>query len=70
MSKAHRGKGTRTKPNQGRGTCPQCKRTGVKVIYEREVDKQKIFLCKICNTKMSKQPKPAAAAPKAEEAEA
>ncbi len=54
MSKGHRGKGIRTKPSHGRGTCPVCKRTGVKVLYEREIDKVKVAICKICNTKKVK----------------
>ncbi len=55
MSKAHRGKGVRSKPGRGRGTCPVCKRTGVKVLYEREIDKVKVSICKICNTSKAKK---------------
>jgi hypothetical protein len=55
MSKAHRGKGIRNKPRSGRGTCPLCKRTGVKVIYEREINKEKITICKICNASQNKK---------------
>ena len=32
MSKAHRGSGIRELVNNGRGTCPICKRSGIKVI--------------------------------------
>lgn len=48
MSKAHRGKGLRETFNRGRGTCPICKKTGVKVIYEQEIDGAKTTICKIC----------------------
>ncbi|MEL3908449.1 MAG: hypothetical protein P1P64_05485 [Treponemataceae bacterium] len=48
MSKAHRGKGVREEFNRGRGTCPSCKRTGVKVVYEHETDGEKLKICKIC----------------------
>jgi len=41
MSKAHRGKGLRELPKSGRGTCPVCGRTGVKVIYEQEIEGKK-----------------------------
>ncbi len=57
MSKGHRGKGLREKPKGGRGVCPVCKREGVKVIYEREINKVKTNVCKICNTKLAKQAK-------------
>ena len=48
MSKAHRGKGLRENFNRGRGTCPVCKKTGIKVIYEQEIDGVKQNICKIC----------------------
>ncbi len=55
MSKSHRGKGIRSKPRSGRGTCPLCKRTGVKVVYEREIDKVKLSICKICNAAQNRK---------------
>lgn len=55
MSKNHRGKGILDKYKRGRGTCPTCKRTGVKIIHEQEIDKQKIFVCKICNVVISRK---------------
>jgi hypothetical protein len=55
MSKNHRGKGIIELYKRGRGTCPICHRTGVKIIHERENDKQKIFVCKICNVVMSRK---------------
>ena len=36
MSKAHRGSGIRELLRSGRGTCPVCKRSGIKVLYEHE----------------------------------
>lgn len=53
MSKAHRGKGLREILNSGRGTCPVCKREGVKVLYEQEIDGQKVKICKICKATLA-----------------
>ena len=49
MSKAHRGKGVRTMPAHGRGTCARCKKENIKVLYEHEVEGQKLKVCKFCN---------------------
>jgi len=48
MSKAHRGKGIADLVAAGRGECPVCKRAGVKLLYEQEIDGQKMKICKIC----------------------
>ncbi|MGL4986139.1 MAG: hypothetical protein ACRC5H_03260 [Treponemataceae bacterium] len=48
MSKSHRGKGIREMVAHGRGTCPRCKQTGVKVLYEQEIDGNKAMICKVC----------------------
>jgi len=48
MSKAHRGKGIRDLFARGRGTCPVCGSTGIKLLYEQEADGQKIKVCKFC----------------------
>jgi len=48
MSKAHRGKGLRETLARGRGSCPVCKREGVKVVYEQEVEGVKAKICKTC----------------------
>jgi ribosomal protein L37AE/L43A len=48
MSKAHRGKGIRDQVAHGRGDCPVCKRSGVKVLYEHEANGAKIKICKVC----------------------
>jgi len=48
MSKNHRGKGLKGIPALGRGTCPICKRTGIKVIYETKINDQPQKTCKEC----------------------
>ncbi|MBN2443693.1 MAG: hypothetical protein JXJ04_20195 [Spirochaetales bacterium] len=55
MSKNSRGKGIIEKYKRGRGICPICKRTGVKVIKEKEIDKQKVEICKICVATLTKK---------------
>lgn len=52
MSKAHRGFGIRDQKNNGRGTCPVCKRTAIKVLYEAPVDGATVKVCKQCNAKI------------------
>ena len=54
MSKAHRGTGIRELPNQGKATCPVCKRESVKCLYEVEVEGAKVNVCKQCNAKLKK----------------
>lgn len=49
MAKAHRGAGIRDRVSNGRGTCPVCKRTAIKVLYEQELDGSKAMVCKPCN---------------------
>lgn len=48
MSKTHRGKGILDQKARGRGTCPRCKSTGIKTLYEQEIDGNKVNICKIC----------------------
>jgi len=48
MSKNHRGKGIRDQFAHGRGECPVCKRTGVKITRELEGGGQKFKVCKVC----------------------
>ena len=48
MSKAHRGSGMNEYKNKGRGACPACHRTGLKVIYEQEIEGKKLTVCKQC----------------------
>ncbi len=54
MAKAHRGAGIRDQVRNGRGTCPVCKRTAIKVMYEVEVDGNKSVVCKQCSAKLKK----------------
>ena len=54
MSKADRGTGLYETPLKGRGTCPVCKREGIKVIYEASVDGETKKVCKQCKAKLSK----------------
>ncbi|HUX11608.1 MAG TPA: hypothetical protein VMW87_01195 [Spirochaetia bacterium] len=61
MSKAHRGAGIRTTVNHSRGTCPVCKRTGIKVMYEHQIGEQKVTICKQCRATVSRTKKKAAA---------
>jgi ribosomal protein L7/L12 len=48
MSKAHRGFGLRELKSHGRGTCPVCKRSGIKTVYEQAVGDKKVMVCKQC----------------------
>ncbi len=51
MSKAHRGRPLKEEnPGAGRGTCPLCKRSGIKLLFDYEVDEKKLVLCKQCNS--------------------
>ncbi|MDR3193271.1 MAG: hypothetical protein LBT87_09425 [Treponema sp.] len=64
MSKAHRGKGIRELAFHGRGVCPVCKRSNVKILYEQEAGEVKVKICKTCRAavKHGKKTIPAAAA--------
>jgi hypothetical protein len=48
MAKTHRGKGLNTQVSHGRGECPVCKRTAIKVIFEVQVKDKTIKVCKTC----------------------
>lgn len=48
MSKSFRGRNLRELPASGRGLCAQCKREGVKILHEVEIDGVKNKICKIC----------------------
>jgi hypothetical protein len=61
MSKAHRGKGLRETAAHGRGICPVCKRDGVKVLYEQEIDGKKTKICKTCKATLANKKKAAVA---------
>ena len=53
MAKTHRGKGLRSQVRHGRGACPICKRTAVKVVYEYQVKDKTIKVCKTCKATLS-----------------
>lgn len=48
MSKPHRGKSIRDQVSRGRGECPVCKRTSVKILYEQDAGGKKVKVCKTC----------------------
>lgn len=51
-TKAHRGKTLLKLPSHGRGTCPVCKATRIKVLYEIVTgDGNKLKVCKRCQNK-------------------
>lgn len=54
MSKAHRGTGLYELAHKGRGTCPVCKREGIKAIYEATVDGETKKVCKQCKARLAK----------------
>ena len=64
MSKAHRGKGILDLFARGRGTCPICGATGIKLLYEQDAGDKKIKVCKPCKAaiKHGKKKVPVAAA--------
>ncbi len=53
MSKSNRGKGIWEKMGRGRGTCPVCKRSGIKLLYEREINEKKYMICKQCRAALA-----------------
>ncbi|MCB5223539.1 MAG: hypothetical protein WCY21_01715 [Candidatus Cloacimonadaceae bacterium] len=49
MSKDNRrGKGVKNLPNRGRGECPVCNRSGIKLLNEVKVGEQTVKVCKNC----------------------
>lgn len=62
MSKAHRGFGVRELISNGRGDCPVCGRTGIKVLYEFEKEEKKIMICKQCKVAIARGKKTEAVA--------
>jgi hypothetical protein len=57
MSKAHRGAGLRTQLRSGRGTCPLCKKTGIKAVYEVSEGDKKFKICKNCKAAVANKTK-------------
>ncbi len=54
MAKSHRGSGIRDQVSNGRGTCPVCRRTGIKVLYEKEIGGAKKQICKQCDAALKR----------------
>lgn len=52
MSKTHRGAGIRENVRNGRGDCPICKRTAIKLFYETKVGDETVKICKQCSAKL------------------
>ncbi|MCB5262528.1 MAG: hypothetical protein LHW64_04835 [Candidatus Cloacimonetes bacterium] len=48
MAKNNRGTEVKKLPNQGRGECPSCHRTGVKLLYDIKIGEKTIKVCKVC----------------------
>jgi hypothetical protein len=53
MGKTHRGKGLKDQVRHGRGVCPVCKRTAVKVVYEAQIKDATVKVCKTCKATLS-----------------
>ena len=53
MAKSHRGKGLKGQVRQGRGLCPLCKRTAVKVVYEAQIKDKTVKVCKTCKAALA-----------------
>lgn len=49
MAKTHRGTGLKEQVKGGRGACPICGRTGIKVLYEVGEEENKKVVCKECS---------------------
>lgn len=69
MSKAHRGTPLKEEqPNAGRGKCPVTGQTGVKLVYEHEIDGRKVMISKVGKATLANQKhREEAAAPAASE---
>lgn len=50
MAKTKRGKNIKNSPNW-RGSCPICKRTGVKLLWDKVAANGGIKVCKVCGNK-------------------
>ncbi len=57
MSKNNRGTGLRELPKRGRGECPLCGRTAIKLVYEVKKGDETLKVCKNCRHKKFVEPK-------------
>ena len=48
MAKPNRGKSLRDQVSHGRGVCPVCNRSKVKILYEQDAGEGKVKICKVC----------------------
>ncbi len=51
MGKTHRGKGLTSTPAHGRGSCPTCGRTRIKLLYSASNGGEQVKVCKNCRNK-------------------
>ncbi|MFP4329640.1 MAG: hypothetical protein ACOC45_07865 [Alkalispirochaetaceae bacterium] len=71
MSKAHRGRPLKDEqPKGARGKCPITGKTGVKLVYEHEIDGKKVMISKAAKATLTNQRRRAARSEKKEEAPA
>ena len=50
--KSNRGKRLNKLPSKGRGVCPVCGRTGIKLLFDYRTEDDKVLdVCKNCRTK-------------------
>jgi hypothetical protein len=68
MSKAHRGKGILDKPARARGTCPVTSKSGVKLLYQVDINGKQVMVSKVGKATLANAKKGAPAAPKEEKA--
>jgi hypothetical protein len=52
MGKSHRGKGLKSLPGHGKGTCPICQRKSVKLLWPGTVGGESVRVCKHCRSKV------------------
>ncbi len=57
MSKSHRGAGIRNLYRRGRGKCPVTGKTGVKLLYEHEIDGRKVMISKTAKATLTNRKK-------------
>ncbi|MDS9471195.1 hypothetical protein [Sporosarcina pasteurii] len=51
MAKRNRGKSLIKLPARGRGNCPKCNRTRIKLLYPYQTENGTIDVCKKCREK-------------------
>lgn len=51
MAKSNRGKTLYKLPSRGRGTCPVCGKTRIKLLYTHVGENGQVKVCKYCSKK-------------------